>query len=474
MKGRPAKEALLARMEQTIARHDLFIPGQGVLVAVSGGVDSMVMLHALQRLGYPVAAAHFDHQTREGVSAEDAAFVRESCKRLGIPCYAGSEPVAEAARTAGQSFEGYARVRRYAFLVDAAKSAACSCIATAHHEDDQAETMLMGVLGMASSFGGAGMTPVSERDGIRLVRPLLHCARTLIEDWARQHCIEWREDSSNRHACCVRNRVRLELLPLLETYSPRVRRVLSRSAALLRTDGECLDALAADALDRCVCEARDGGSAWTLNRQAFLDLPEALRRRVLKRLAINIQVDTTYERIVSAVQFIQAANTGKRLDLGGGATLRLENATIFLQKGAGASAVEPFARTPLNLPGQTAIPGHLIVTRLLPAATGLPEDISNWCLPTRQYFDADKIDGDLYVRSRRPGDRMTPLGMEHARKVQDIMVDLRIPSWRRDAVPLLTLGDTILWMAGYRRSNHAAVNAASTRLLEVELHYADL
>jgi len=458
-------DALLTQMARTITRHKLFAAGERVLAAVSGGVDSMVMLHALRKLGCPVEAAHFDHQTRHGASAEDAAFVRETCRRLGIPCHEGSESVE--ADAAGRSFEAYARERRYAFLLSAAKQAACAVIATAHQEDDQAETVLMGALGMTSGVGATGIAPCVERDGIRIVRPMLDCARADMEAWARRNGVAWRDDHTNREPHCTRNRVRMELLPLLETHNPRARHALARLADISRADSEYLDGVAAASLDKCVAEQ---GAFVVFDRHLFRNFHKAIQRRMVKLLARRMGTEIAYERVVAATQFIAEAETGRRFDCGGGTTLYITGEEAQIHPRGSGPQEEPPAPAPLNVPGETRVSGYVFRTRML-RRNALPErEIRDLCAPGRQYFDADKLPGRLHLRARKPGDRMTPFGMKQSRKLQDIMVDCRIPAHLREAVPILLHEQEILWLPGYRRSDSAPVDDTTTTVLEIAFH----
>jgi tRNA(Ile)-lysidine synthase len=300
-------DPFLHRMGQYIAQHDIIAPGDRVLVAVSGGVDSMVALHALHQLGYAVEAAHFDHQTRNGASADDAAFVQETCARMGILCHVTSEAVEADAHQAGRSFEDYARERRYAFLCRTARERGGIPVATAHHEDDQAETMLMGLLGMTSGFGLTGIAPVREEQGIRIIRPLLSCSRDSIEAFAESRHLSWREDATNKQACCTRNKVRLELLPILRTYSPHAGTALARLADIMRTDSACLDGIAEKML---------GNSPLVLDRKAFRNAHEALQRRMIKVIAQRLGINLTHERTINAIGFSKDVEVRRTVRIG--------------------------------------------------------------------------------------------------------------------------------------------------------------
>ena len=472
MKHMHATAAFVSQVQQTITRHAMFTPDTRVLVALSGGLDSMVLLHVLRQLAYPVAAAHFDHQTRDGASAKDAAFVREMCSSLRIACYEDSAPVTQQAAALGESFENHARQLRYAFLIDAANKAACPVIATAHHQDDQAETVLMGLLGLASGLGIAGIAPVVSRMGVRVVRPLLECSRAAIASWAHQHDIPWRDDHTNRQATCTRNRVRLELLPTLEEHNPRVRTALARVADVLRVDGEYLDACATTALEEWEGAHEGTGGDITLPRAAFCSLPEALQRRIVRLLALRMSVPLTHERLVNAVMFIANAETGKRFELGNHVVVELVRTLVVFRTVAQGVETTLLSDGTVDVPGKLIVPGGRLETRVLSAETVPPTGIRSWCTSDKQYFDFDKVVGTLHVRARKPGDRMQPVGMRHTRKIQDIMVDRHIPADQRDTTPLLLMNNEILWVVGHVRSSHALVDATTTKLLEVALHHA--
>lgn len=263
---------LLRCVAETIKRHAMLMPGRRILAAVSGGVDSMVMLHVLQELGYAVEVAHFDHQTRNSASTGDAVFVKNVCAEMGISCHFATEPVTNDAITARRSFEEYARERRYAFLLNTAERLDNIPIATAHHEDDQAETVLMGILGLSSGFALNGIAPVYRKENVLIIRPMLNCSRSAIEAYARDHNITWREDATNAQDCCTRNRLRLELLPLLRKYNPQAGNAIARLADIISTDGNYLNDLAVQAIDGMNVKY----PPFMLDRSIFLGLPEAL------------------------------------------------------------------------------------------------------------------------------------------------------------------------------------------------------
>lgn len=467
------EDELLARVRATIMRHRMLAPDDKALAAVSGGLDSLVMLHVLRGLGYRVTAAHFDHHTRGKESKRDAVFVQDACKALSIPVVCGGAHVKRDAQQLGRSFEAYARERRYAFLIDAAQQSGCSIIATAHHEHDQAETMLMGILGLASSFGMTGIAPVVERDNHRIVRPLIDCSRNLIKAWAIKHGITWREDQSNIKPCYVRNRVRHEFMPMLEEYNSGARRCLARAADIFRVDQQYLDETAAKRIEQCMTYLRPGCPVMLLDRTVFRESPEAVQRHMIKALAIRININITHERILQAIAFMHAGAPGKMIDLGDGAMLYADKSHVHVLPAGATQQNKAWKGVRLSIPGETRVPGYRFVVRCMDTEELQSDDIRRRCAHNRQYFDMDALGAGLRLRRRRPGDRMRPLGMGHARKIQDIMTDCSVPAYLRDATPLVTMGKEILWIAGWRRGDAARINAATKQLLEIRFEYED-
>jgi tRNA(Ile)-lysidine synthase len=463
----PVQDSLLNTATAAIMRDALLEPGERVIAAVSGGADSTALLHLLAALGYRVEAAHFDHHTREGESARDAGFVRDMAAGLGVPFHAGGTDVAADARTAGRSFEDQARAARYAFLRRLAEETGCSAVATGHHRDDQAETVLLRLLRGTAGRGLAGMLPVRMEGGLRIVRPLLGCTRAELRAWLESRAIPWREDATNAdpdHA--RRNRVRHELLPALaRDHNPLIHAALARLADAQRLDNALLEEL----LERESARLGIGPVApEQIPVPALLSMHPALRRRWWAIQLANQGGRVDGARIDAAETFLAAARTGARLDLGHGLFLcRGRGAVLFSREPA--AACETVA---LAVPGETAALGRLFRVTLKPAVALPPGGARAWCGPSRQVFDAARIKGALRVRTRRPGDRFRPLGMDHARKLQDYLVDRGVPEPLRDAVPLVTADEVIVWIVGHAPSSDAAVTPETEQLIEVEVRHA--
>ncbi|MBI4556630.1 MAG: tRNA lysidine(34) synthetase TilS [Candidatus Hydrogenedentes bacterium] len=454
-----AAERCLEAVRVAVRRFSMFAPEDTVLAAVSGGPDSMCLLHALSELGYKVEAAHLDHQTRGKESAGDAAFVQETATRLGVPVYIERRPVSAEAENSDLSFEEYARRVRYEFLVRKAKERACRAVATGHHADDQAETVLMRVVRGTTPSGLAGIPPVRKIEGVRVVRPLMKCTRTMILEYLEERGLKYRVDSSNQDPVFQRNKVRLELLPhLARDYNPRVAEALLRLSDVQRDENDLLDRIAREFLEKCL--RADGAVV----RKLFADGHPALQRRALLLLAWRRGVDCPFERVEAGRKLIADGAAGAGCDLGQGLSLRnARDVTEVL-----TATPEPQDRiVPLIVPGESKAFAKRFLIRYLRKLPDTP--LAEYCTPTRQVFDGDAVGANLSVRHRRPGDRFTPFGMSGTKKLKDYYIDLGLPHSQRASQLLLVSGERIAWVIGHAISADAAVTEHTIRPLEVEV-----
>ncbi len=442
-----------------IRLHGMIREGEKVLVAVSGGADSVCLLHVLHDLGYAVEVGHFDHQTRGGESAVDAVFVRELAEGLGLPCHTASRPIADEAAETALSFEEYARQARYTFLVETAAKAGCAALATAHHADDQAETVLMRVLRGTSPRGLAGIPPVRDEGGIRIIRPLVGCSRAEILSYMDAHELAYRTDRTNADTRVPRNKVRRELLPrLAREHNPQVREALCRLAESQRVENAFVQAAADAFLGDCL----EGEGK--VNRQKFREGDAALQHRAILELGWRHGVDCPMTRVSGAATFICEGGAGQAFDLGGGVLLRNGRASTAIE--AGRPPLDDRA-VPLAVPGESAAHGKAFRVRMLDARPAA--DLAAYCSPSRQVFDAAALGADVVVRRRRPGDRFTPLGMSGTKKLKDYFVDAGVAVWERDLSLLLVAGGRIAWIVGGAVSAHVAGGPETSRWIEVEV-----
>ncbi len=454
-------DSLVGRIEATIREFAMFEPGEKVLVAVSGGADSVCLVDVLHELGYALEVAHFDHQTRNGESAADAEFVRNLANAFSLPFHLESRPIEAEACGANHSFEEYARNARYEFFFRIAEARGCAVVATGHHADDQTETVLMRILRGTTPAGIAGIPPVAERHGVRIVRPLIACQREEILEYLKRRQLVYRVDRTNRDTIYPRNRVRHELLPLLERdYNPRVREALLRLAELERGDSELLDSLVEVPFEECVSGHK------SIDRGCFSTLHPAVQRRILTRLAWHWGIECAFDRVQAATRFVAEGPTGRRLDLGEGVYLQngREVTEVF---GGDPADVPTHTGAPLAVPGVTAAFGKTFtVTVRRQAPQG---DLAAYCSPSRQVFGAAALGSDLVVRPRQPGDVFTPLGMQGSKKLKRYLIDIGLPAWERAAQLVLVAGGRIAWVVGHAIGAEFAVTDRSVPTVEIEV-----
>lgn len=445
-----------------LRHHDFLKSEYPILVAVSGGPDSMALLHLLRELDCPVHIAHFDHQTRNGESTRDAAWVAEYADALEIPCHVGTADVPGLTEASSKSFEEVAREERYAFLAEIAHEHGCGAIATGHHLNDQAETVLMRILRGTSVQGLGGIPPVRPHEGIPVIRPLLDVTREAIMAYLDECRISSLEDHSNRDPAFLRNRMRHELIPALKAdYNVNLSEHLSQLAEIARTENAFMESMLE------VFHARCMESDALLNREAFRSGHPALQRRIIHNWAVSHGAVPDYAHIDQAVHFVEDAPAGKNFDLGRFAQLsngREQTALVVLTP-------ERIPQEPVTLavPGETAAWGRHYTIR---PYTRDGRSLREACTSTFQVVRAEALQGNVVVRHRRDGDRFSPLGMDGTRKIKDYLSDRGVPVGLRDSIPIVAVDDTIVWIVGHAVSGHAALLDGENTGLAIEVHHA--
>jgi tRNA(Ile)-lysidine synthase len=445
---------LRARVEVALRRHAMLAGGERVLVAVSGGADSVALLYLLRELAAPwrlaLHAVHVDHGLRPD-SGADAAFVEALGRRLGVPV----EVVAVTVDRRG-SLEAAARTARYAALRATAARLDAARIAVAHTADDQAETVLMRLLAGAGVRGLAGIPPVRGR----IIRPLLDLRREELCGALAAAGLDWRDDPSNRDLRFLRNRIRHEALPLLGARADvDVVAALGRVARLARETTAALDRVAGDALDR-LAVAAPGSLVLPLTDLRALPRPVAAEvlREAAARLGSRAPLRAWGHRGLARILAVPPPRRPFRL---GGVAVEVSIGRVRLAREAPV-ALPP---RPLTVPGTVVLPeiGRLLEARLV-SASGypVPRDAS------RVAFDADRLSGPLVVRARRAGDRLVPFGGGE-RRLKAVLIDARVPRWERARIPVVAAAGEIVWLAGLRRGAAAPVTDRTRTVLELAL-----
>jgi tRNA(Ile)-lysidine synthase len=437
---------LLDRVRATIRAHDLARADTRVLIAVSGGSDSVALAHLLSDLAQRhelriAGAVHLNHQLRAAAD-DDEAFCAELAARFGWPFLAHREAVAARARAERRSVEDAARAARYELFERARVQLDADVVALGHTRDDQAETFLLRLLRGAGSRGLSGMYP---RRGY-VIRPLLDCRRHELRAFLEERGARFVHDESNDDVSIPRNRIRTELLPLLERrFNPSIVEVLADEANLARDEWEWLQAAARDAAGEGLIQLSE--DVWQLDMSALEQMPPAVGRAVVRDALVQASAGKPvgFRHVEEALQLRsgQIDGPGVRMERRGQS---LVLTTRRDRRGQARHAANLFNYS-LSIPGEVALPeaGCVVSAEMAPSADRAV--LSNTALGVVQL---DRCRMPLTVRNRRPGDRFRPLGLGGQKKLQDYFVDKKVPRNRRDLVPLVVdESDRIVWVAGY-------------------------
>ncbi|HID96495.1 MAG TPA: tRNA lysidine(34) synthetase TilS [Candidatus Latescibacteria bacterium] len=447
-----------------ITRFKMFAPGEKVVVAVSGGPDSVALLDILtvlkDRLEISLHVAHLDHGLRAEDSQRDAEFVRDLAAKYNLPATVAYRNVREFLKKHRFSLEEGARVVRYTFLKEVAEEVSAQKIATAHTLDDQAETILFRVLRGAGVQGLVGIPPV--REGL-FVRPLLKVTRREILDFLATRGLTFRHDRSNEDLRYIRNRIRHSLIPYLkQEYNPKIVMALDRMADILRAEDEFIEETAGQIFNS-VMKNRD-------KRKIILDIKRILgyhisiKRRVLRK-ALYLLTEGVVPEFKDIERLVELKVSKSRLfQLGFQITAQKWDDLLILKRGN----VPPFRR-PVSIPGRTdlrELDAHLYVKILAQEGLltgGLGSD------PQVAFLDLNSIKGGIAVRSRCTGDVIQPLGMKgHTKKVKDLLIDRKIPRILRDEIPLLVDQEKVLWVVGVEINELCRVTLESKQVLKIQ------
>ncbi|WP_240633492.1 tRNA lysidine(34) synthetase TilS [Paenibacillus montanisoli] len=467
MEDRLSGLSLLAREER------LWLPGETVVVAVSGGPDSMALLHMLHSLReeerLKLVAAHVDHGFRGEESAREAESVRQYSAQLGIPCETVQFNLPAYIEETGMNAQAAAREKRYAFLHQVARTYGAARIALAHHADDQAETVLMRIVRGTGPAGLAGIPIRRIEKNVELIRPLLRTYKADILRYCEQWAIPFSQDSSNGQKYYFRNAVRLDVLPYLSSFNPQLSQSLVRLADLAAAEDDWLEQETMAVFERQIAPHGEGCQ---LTRKALLGLHVALQRRLIKLILryIGLETETTSFERVETIRLAAAdgAPSTWSFDVGGGVRfLREYDNLVFIRANEGRTISERggYAYVVRRDTASLALPeAEAVLTLAELAKDEAPRPASRH----EALFDADALAFPLTVRNRKPGDRMQVLGLNGTKKVQDMFVDDRIAPSRRESVPIVVdANGYVLWIPGIRRSSHAQVKESTSRVIRM-------
>jgi len=460
---------LFKQVRRTIDHYRLLRKGDRLIVGVSAGVDSMVLLHLLnalrQEFDLSLIVAHLNHGLRPVESEKEAVLVRQESLRLGLPSEYEEFNVKGYQEASGSSLQDAGRRARFHFFHNLLKKYGGNKIAMGHHADDQVETILLRLLRGSGLKGLKGMLPI--REG-KIIRPLLEVRRKEIEAFAQENSIPYLIDSSNLKGSYLRNRLRLHLIPLIEQeYQPGFRQVLIRTSEFLREEDDFIEEEAGQACLRMIHEER-GGIFFKFS--SYQSLHKAIQRRVIRK-ALEKMIDAPDQDESERPE----VNMVHR-------RLRNPSASFFMELSQGLFLEKQYDSVRLRRERPGGVPAFEVELPLFGRAY-IPEIEREVVVEGREWdgsqpvhsspqvalLDDERLLFPLRMRNFRPGDRFQPLGTGGTRKVKDFFIDHKVPHFERPRIPLLISGEAIAWIAGYRIDERFKVTPKTRRVLRVEI-----
>jgi tRNA(Ile)-lysidine synthase len=456
--------ALAVQVAETIRKYRMLARRDGVLAAVSGGPDSVALLHTLsafkEQLSLRLEVAHLEHGIRGEESRADARFVAAQADRLGLPFHLKEVKLSQSKEERGNgNLEDLARAERYRFLAETARARDLNKIATGHTLDDQAETLLMRMFRGSGRRGMRAIAPVARRGDAVLIRPLIETPKKDVEAYLAAEGLEYRVDRSNFDPTLLRNWMRLELIPhLKEKIDSAVPARLARMAEIVRDEDEVLERLARERLP----ETTQGDA---LLREPLLAEPRALQRRIV-RLWLEKHLGSLrrvgFDHVEAILELGREGPPNGRVALPGAREAVRRYGTLTVEKRRLRSRSEYYIYRFDPASDLIVVEARMKISASVVAPDGVMTKDA-----FEAFFDADELPQTLTVRNFRAGDRFRPLGMAGQKKLKELFIDQKVPLQARAAVPLLVAGDEIVWIPGCGRSRIALVTAGTRSVLRM-------
>ena len=460
---------LFEQVRRTIDHYRLLEKGDRVIVGVSAGVDSMVLLHLLnafrQEFDLFLIVAHIHHGLRPVESEKEAELVRKESARLGLPFEYGQFNVKEFQESGGFSLQDAARRIRFQFFHDLLKKYGGGKIALGHNADDQVETVLLRLLRGSGLKGLKGMLPIREK---RVIRPLLEVRREEIETYAQENGIPYLLDSSNLRKDYLRNRLRLNLIPLIEQdYQPGFRQAIIRTSTILREENDFIEKEAGEAYQKIAYE--EGGEI-VFKFSAYQSLHKAIQWRVIQKVLERMDGGSNMDEgewsdVNLIYRRLQQPPASLLLELSHGLCLEKRYDRVLLRRER-PRTIPPF-EVELHIPGRTYI--REIEREVMVEERGWNRSKSIDESRNVAFLDYERLNLPLRMRNFRPGDRFQPLGTEGTQKLKEYFIDHKIPKFERPSIPLLISGEMIAWIVGYRIDEKVKVTGKTQKFLRVEV-----
>ena len=463
---------MLEKVKDSVKKYRMLSRGDIVLIAVSGGPDSVAMLHSLKNLieeyDLGIHIYHLNHNFRGQESDQDAYFVKKLGKEHKIPVTIDEYDVAGYIRKHGLSVQEGARKIRYELMERKAQEIGANKIAVGQNANDQAETILMRFLRGTGPHGLAGIAPVR---GQRYIRPLIEVWRKEIEEFLKQEQIEVRLDKSNLKPVYLRNKIRLSLLPQLrEEYNSNIDQALVNMGGIFREEESYLEDMTGKALQKHTVEQSD--REIVIEKEGFLKEPKALQRRIIKLLWDEVTDNGSslnYIHIEKALKLIAQGSVGSKMNLPQGIEIK-NSYGVFATGNLQQQKIVSFNHL-IKVPDKIQIQGITIETKILKADNRENFNFQkvNPDVAREVFLDYDLITEDLYFRNRLPGDVFSPFKGRGRKKLKKYFIDLKIPREERDEVLLLAMNNCVLWVAGRSINERYKVTAASKNILHISL-----
>ena len=460
------------RFKNFIKKNNLLHKAEKILLGISGGPDSLTMLNLFYLLkdyyNIEIAAAHLDHSFREE-SESEAEFVEEFTSERGINFFKKKVNLPEMIKEQSISAEALARKERFSFFEEIIKQDNFDLIALAHHRDDQAETVLLNLFRGSGLKGLSGIKAKSEYNGITIIHPLLEFSKKEILNYCEQKNLKPRFDSSNQENIYSRNVIRNQIFPIVEEkINDQAREVIARNSKLIAGEDEFLNRLSEKEYRSCLLKAEDNKIELDLDK--FQEIDQVLQRRIYRIIyrKINNNLDDLYfDHVLEIEKLLKDKSTGRGVDISSGIRVEISySKLLFFKNNFENNELSNKIKIDLNKTNKFNDKYNIEVKIVSRNKFEFNND------KNRAAFDYHNLQLPLYIRGRKDGDEIIPLGMKGHKKIKDIMIDEKIPKYKRDQIPVIVDdNDNIIWLAPYKMSDEYKITEETDKVLILELEY---
>jgi len=480
---------LIKSVVRTIKDYKMLYPEDSVLACVSGGSDSVALLHILSilspRFNIKIGIAHLDHSLRGKASEQDAKFVESLASKLELPFHIKKMHLQKYAKKEKLSVEDAGRKARYDFFLNISEKMGYSRIATAHHAGDNAELILMNMLRGTGKSGLSGIPPLRRKGGISIIRPLIHLSKNEIHAFLSENGLHYAQDSTNLDTKYLRNRIRHNLIPEMKSsYNPKIIKALNRMGTIIQDEESWIEEIVNREMNGLVF--RENDSSIRCSASHFIEKPLPLRRRIVRSLIRQVKGDLkqmTYDHIDSILHLIERSRSEGQVHLPDELLIEVSAGQVLISKKKRVarppktkSNSQPAVVFSYNVskPGSssTTVLVHEIGKQIRFSDIEITDPVEfnkNKIESNVAWIDMDKIEFPLTIRNILPGDRFSPLGMEGTQKVKKFFINKKIRRSGRAACPILLSNDGIIWVGGFQIDNSVKVTSSTKKILKVEL-----